>query len=435
MSINKQTFRISNLELDYVFTCFNQSPILHMCRHLISSQLLNNGIQFCYGKCKEKNVDMNAQRELLVEEKWVPFCCDLIDSILCYGFAVVHIGEYPNILKIGTYWIKISVEKEGFDWKVYKRASVDEEMENTYVFSVYDPMMDGTINSPVRKVIPRLLFLKKMRESATLMEQNRAHPIVYSEIKEGQNQGEKEGVDYDFYANAGVSETNAEFKYSRNKNAVSLLNQQKDLFDQYLGKKHAMVANKNLTNVIPLPLGHQMKAPPMNTGRTDLVMLHKTIEEEVCATLGVPRSMIISDSGGGLNTGSNNQESVHETFMHTLMFWKKKLGTILSDIYNILYIDDLKKKIDFKQEKDPFKAKKEYSVNVYFPVTPFVTNESLRLLYEQGIISWKKYATYALMNVSLPIEDMEDGPPEIDQLLFEKPKEDVAQPPAKKQKV
>ena len=38
------------------------------------------------------------------------------------------------------------------------------------------------------------------------------------------------------------------------------------------------------------------------------------------------------------------------------------------------------------------------------------------------------------MNVSLPLEDMEDGPPEIDDLLFEKPKEENSPPPAKKQK-
>lgn len=432
MSIEKQTFRINSLNMDYIWRCYHQSPVLHMCRHLISSQLLNNGIQFCYGGCKDRGVEMEAQRELLIEEKWVPFCCEVIDSILCYGFVVVHIGEFPSVLKLGTYWIKVIVEPHGYEWKVYKRASVDEEMENVYVFPVYDPMTDGTINSPVYKVIPRLLFLKRMRESAVNMEQNRAFPTVYSEIKEGQNQSEKEGVDYDFYANAGVAETDMNLRYNRNKNAVGILNQQKDLYDKFLGKKHAAIAHKSLSNVVPLPLGHIMKAPPMNTGRNDLVALHKIIEEEVCATIGVPRSMIISDSGGGFQSGGNNEESIHESFMHTLMFWKKKLGNILSDVYNIIYIEELKKKVNFNQESDAFEAKKKHSVTVFFPVTPFVSNDTLRTLYEQGVISWDKYATYALMNVSLPIEDKEKGPPEIDELLFEKPKEETVDAPKKK---
>jgi len=423
-----ESFRINNLTLEYVWRCYHQSPLLHMCRHLISSQLLNNGIKFCYGKCTDRNVEMKAERELLIEEKWVPFCTDLVDSILCFGYAVVHINDYPSVLKLGTYWLKAEISPQGYDWKVYNRGSVDEEMPNTYVFSIYDPLTDGTLTSPIYKIIPRLLFLKKLRECAATMEQSRANPIVYSEIKEGQNVAEKEGVDFDFYADAGASENNREFKYSRNKTAVSLLNQQKDLYDTFLGKRHAEVATKTLNHVIPLPMGHSLKLPSSETGRLDLANIHKIIQEEVCATLGVPRSMIISDTG--MHQGAD-KESIHETFMHSLMWWKKKLGAILSDVYNMIYIDELKKKIDFNKESDPYKAKQMHSVNVYFPVTPFVSNENLRTLYEQGVISWHTYAKYALMNVSLPLDDMQSKPPPIDKHLFEEPKE----PPTKKLKV
>ncbi len=421
-----QSFRLNNHMLDYVWSCFHQSPLLHMCRHLISSQLLNNGIKFCYGNCPDRGVEMAAERQLLIEEKWVPFCTDLIDSILCFGYAVVHINEYPSVLKLGTYWLKVDIEPRGYAWKVYNRGSVDEEMKDTYVFSIYDPLTDGVLTSPVYKVIPRLLFLKKLRETALSMEQQRANPIVYSEVKEGQNVGDKEGVDFDFYADAGAAETSNELKYTRNKTAVSLLNQQKDLYDQYLGKRHARMAQKTLDHVIPLPMGHTLKLPSSETGRNDLVSVHKIIQEEVCATLGIPRSMIISDSG---MTNGADKESIHESFMHTLIWWKKKLGIILSDAYNMIYIDELKKKIDFNKESDPYKAKMLHSVSVYFPVTPFVTNETLRTLYEQGVISWHKYATYALMNVSLPLDDMQDGPPPIDKELFEPTEE-----PQKKKK-
>lgn len=424
------SFRISLHELDYVWNCFHQSPIIHMCSHLITSQLLNNGIRFCEGSCRDNVIDMDAQKELLIEEKWVPFCSELIESILAFGFAVVHVSEFPSVLKLGTYWLKAEILETGYEWKVYKRASVDEVMENTYVFCIYDPLTDGRLNSPVYKVIPRLLFLKRLRETAITMESLRANPTVYSEIKENQSQSAKEGTDFENFADAHAAETNDLYKFRRNKQQVDILNKQKDLYDQYMGVRKHRYVQKSLENVVALPIGHVLKAPPMNTGRTDLSNLHKIIEEEVCATLGVPRSMIISDAGGGLNSGSVNTESTHETFMHTLIWWKKKVGIILSDLYNIIYIEELKEKI--KNESDPYEAKKKHSVNVYFPVTPFVKNETLRQLYEQGVISWHKYAMYALMNVSLPVEDMEDNPPEIDQLLFEKPKEDKGTLPAAK---
>ena len=76
--------------------------------------------------------------------------------------------------------------------------------------------------------------------------------------------------------------------------------------------------------------------------------------------------------------------------------------------------------------------KRQFKVNVYFPVTPFVSNDELRKLYEQGIISWKSYGEYALRNISLPISDLQAKAPEIDQLLFEKPK--VEKPAAKGEK-
>ena len=79
------------------------------------------------------------------------------------------------------------------------------------------------------------------------------------------------------------------------------------------------------------------------------------------------------------------------------------------------------KEVDFKKEKNAYEAKKKYRVQVFFPVTPFVPNEQLRRLYEQGVISWDSYATYALRNTSLPLSDKMKGPPPVDELLFQKP--------------
>ena len=89
--------------------------------------------------------------------------------------------------------------------------------------------------------------------------------------------------------------------------------------------------------------------------------------------------------------------------------------------------------IKIKKTDDVNELKKKYKVKVYFPVTPFVSNDELRKLYEQGIISWKSYGQYALRNISLPLEDLEKKAPPIDALLFEKPKEKVEQPKGAKE--
>ena len=45
------------------------------------------------------------------------------------------------------------------------------------------------------------------RETCVDMELRRANPYVYSEIKENNSSQRTEGVDYDFYADAGATES------------------------------------------------------------------------------------------------------------------------------------------------------------------------------------------------------------------------------------
>jgi hypothetical protein len=259
------------------------------------------------------------------------------------------------------------------------------------------------------------------------MEFRRANPMVFGEIKDQSSSNRTEGVDYDFYADAGATESRDDMQYSRNKSAVAMLNKQKELYEQYMGRKAAVKAQATLDSVIQLPSGQHVVNAQMTSGRSDLVNLHKIIQEEVCSVIGVPRSMMFADSG--IHRGDS--EGIHDSFMHTLLWYKKKLGVMLSDIYNTLFTEKIMKDVDFSKEKNAYEAKKKHKVQAFFPITPFVPNTELRILYEQGVISWDSYATYALRNVSLPIEDKLKAAPPKDELLFEKPEPKEAKIPGK----
>lgn len=416
----EKSFIVSSNEMEYVYNSYHNSTLLQMCRQMINTHLLNNGIEFCKGGCKKK-MQMDAELEEMVDEKWIPFCADAIDSILCFGFCVVIFeGNYPSIMKQGTYRLKVNIERNEYIWHVLSVDEADTEIPNTFVFNHFglEPRIDGKLASSIAKVIPRLMFLKRIRETCVDMELRRANPFFFSEIKEQNSTQRLEGVDYDFYADAGATENRDDMSFSRNKSAVEMLEKQKELYEQYLGRAAAVKAQSTLNNVVQLPMGHHVVNPAMTTGRGDLVNIHKLVQEEICAVVGVPRSMMFADSGG---IHRSDDEGIHDSFMHTLLWYKKKLGVMLSDIYNRLYTEKIMKEVDFTKEKNAYEAKKKYMVQVFFPVTPFVPNAQLRLLYEQGVISWDSYATYALRNTSLPLSDKQKGPPPIDALLFEKP--------------
>lgn len=431
------SFRITPDKFKYLHDCYVQSPILHMCSHLISTQLLNNGIAFCKGGCKSNRMEETPQMQAETEDIWIPFTHELITHVLCFGFAVVCVEEgLPKLLNIGHFVLQVSVTLTSYEYKVMTPTAVDEEIPNCIVFDHFGHRLTskGQFTSIVHKVVPRLLFLKRLRETALAMEQRRAENLVFTEAIESNKSTEsREGVDYDFYADSNTSQISEELKYQRNKMNVSILNQQMDLYDQYLNRSHARKAEKTLQNVVPLPSGQHMVLPPSQTGRGDLSGLHKTIIEDVCATLGVPRSIIMAESTGGLGGGGDN-EGKHEVFQATVLAWKKKLSVVLSHVYNVLHSEEIKgnvmKEIN-KTKSDMYEAKLKHSVKVFFPVTPFVTNEMLRTLYEQGVIDFKTYAKYAVSNISLPIEDLnkkylKNGPP-IDEMLFEKPPTPVQQ--------
>jgi hypothetical protein len=406
--------------MDFIWNSFHNSCLLQMCRQMINTHLLNNGITFCKNGCRGKAVKVDAELEELIDDKWIPFCSDAIDCILCFGFVVVsYQDKYPSVLKLGTYRLKVNVIDNQYEWQVMEVNDADQPMENVEVFNHFglEPRIDGNMTSVVAKILPRLLFLKQLRESCVDMEIRRSDPHVYAEVKDQSSGNRTEGVDYDFYADAGASEARDDMQYSRNKTAVQMLNKQKELYEEYMGRAAAVKATRKLDNVVSLPSGQHVVNPQMTTGRSDLVNLHKIIQEEVCSVIGVPRSMMFADSG--IHRGDS--EGIHNSFMHTLLWYKKKLGVMLSDIYNKIFTEKIMSEVDFSKQKDVYEAKRKHKVQAFFPITPFVPNSELRTLYEQGVISWDAYATYALRNVSLPIEDKLKDPPPKDELLFEKP--------------
>lgn len=417
--------RVNMDEMLLLRTCYRQSPMIQMCRQMIANQLLNNGVKFCQGGCNNNPVMFGEKDDDNIDDRWCPFAADVIDSVMCYGFVVVHMGaEYPSVLRLETYWLKVGIKDNDLEFFVYEKGAAEKIMPNVAVFHHFgfDVSLTGSVNSLVSRVLPRLQFLKKMRQSAVYMEIQRSEPKYFSEVKDsGNNQAAREGIEFDFYADANAAETSDTMKFQRNKTAISMLSAQRDLYEGYLNANHAAKASAALENVTQLPMGHSVKNSQTSTGRGDFVNIHKIMQEEICATFGVPRSMMFSDSSAKTSTDT---VGTHMTFQNTLLWWKKKLSLVLSETYNSLNSEKIVEKIDIKREHDIDELKRKYKVNVYFPVTPFVTNDDLRKLYEQGVISWTSYGEYALRNISLPIDDLQPKAPEIDELLFEKPKEE-----------
>ena len=62
----EKSFIINSTDMEYLYNSFHNSTVLQMCRMMLNSHLLNNGIEFCKGDCKD-SMELNAELQSLVE--------------------------------------------------------------------------------------------------------------------------------------------------------------------------------------------------------------------------------------------------------------------------------------------------------------------------------------------------------------------------------
>ena len=199
----------------------------------------------------------------------------------------------------------------------------------------------------------------------------------------------------------------------RNASQIAQLKRQQDMFDNYYTAPAPETHNQVLERVTPLPAGQKITNIPLQTGRGDLIAMRKAYQDAVCGIMGVPRSMVMADSG----QYKGDSEGTHRTFQSTIKYWKDKLSKLAEDVYSIVYEKNLTKQIMGElskrkrcDEDNIYALKKKIKCTIDFPVTPFTSNAELYNYYQQGVIPWEKYVGYVHQNTSMPCETIPPDP-------------------------
>lgn len=372
---------------------YMRDNLLHMCRNMIFHHLMKNGIQFEKNK---KVFEPPIEISDTFSEYWETFVKDALDSALCLGFVVVSILEddtkrkYPSVVRPDLYELHYRVTQNKYE---YWLSSSNIDVDNTFVYTHFGEhaLPNGELTSAVARVMGRSLFLKELRFTTLIMEKNKSNPDYFSEVVETSNKERHEGVDYDFFADTAEDDPATDMQFERSKANVEILMRQQELYHQYMGRGSKQV--KNLRNITQLPNGQHVVPTAQNTGRQDITQIHKILQEEICSGMGVPRSLMIGDS-----LFKSDTEGVTDTFKHTILFWKKTLSYMCTDLYQKLYVDIKKLKV----YKNVYASKVKHQILVVFPVHPYISFEELDYLYKNGVIGWEIYSKHCLQNTSIP---------------------------------
>jgi hypothetical protein len=416
-TINPKELSISSEQMDIVHKYFWNIPTIQMCRNMIRQHLFCNGIDY-KGKSGANAANFSQH---IMEDFWLPFCEDALDSIITYGFVVWRtrkIGDtvVPIVCLKDTYRLTI-VENDGvIEYKVYDKSEKNNEiLKGAYVYDEfgYRPEVNGNLMSMLHTLMPDIQYYFTMLNCMVQLEKKRVRPPILTQLQArggGGNTGENEGIDYDFYADADIADAEEESKYKRNRQAVEALKHQQKLYDEFFDMnvdEDNFDAPSILDQMVPIPSGQTIASYPLQQGRNDLPNILKQLQDTICGVLGVPKSMIMSDT-----PHKSDAVGTHQMFQTTIVWWKRQMSEMCQMIYNIINAKELSNQVGDKlanrsseaDSKDIYLMTKKMSSRITFPTTPFTTNEELYNLYTQGVIEWKTYCTYISRNTSIPMD-------------------------------
>lgn len=215
-----------------------------------------------------------------------------------------------------------------------------------------------------------------------------------------------EGIAYDYYADGDMQDLSDQNKFRRNRSNVQQLSQQQSMYDQFFssGTSAPSTGGNVLENVVTLPMGQRIVNMPHQTGRGDLVAQLKMHEDTICGIMGVPRSLIMSDT-----PHKSDSEGTHQTFQKTIMSWKHHIETACIHVYNIIYAENIKGQLMQAMTKkrkrsvaDVYALKKRMQVEITFPISPFMSHDQLYIHYQRGVLPWDTYVEHACAQGCLP---------------------------------
>ena len=368
---------------------------------MISHKLLTNGIDFT--KNNKKFVPPLAVKDA-VQEYWFLFVETFIDQVTAFGFAMVCIvkdsagRKYPQVVDPNLVNVSVEITNGARSFIVESTELNPDEILIYDQFGFHPHIAGGIgmISSLAWKVNPYIKFLHTLRRDCVQMENNKSSPQFFSEVSDTSRE-RQEGVDFDYYADADASEISEDMQYSRNKVNIEILNKQKQLYNEHMGNNNA--AHK-LDNIVQLPSGHNIVQTPQNTGRQDIVQIHKVMQEIICTTLGVPRAMLVADG-----QYSSSTDGVEMMFASTLNWWRQQIQTTITDLYTKIYFTKT------KLHKNIYLAKQRQQVKLVLPTTVEVDIDKVTMAYEMGVIDWKTYSLVIVQQLQLPESGRNKSPP------------------------
>ena len=405
---------LNTKEIQHAVNFMYKTPMTYTCRNVIHHHLFGNGILFSH---RRGRIRPDPHMQEIMNDFWLPFCKNMLDSALTMGIAVIRIVQMEDGLRV-----PICLEPNACRIKLTHNlglreyVAIDDQQQvipDSIVLDIfgYSPSSHGGLRSVMSNLIPRIQYMNMIMGTALTMERKRSSPVIMTEAVDTKTDN-VEGINYDYYADGDMQDASDANKFQRNRSNVAQLAHQQAMYDAFFsgGLSTPSTGSAVLDNVVTLPIGQKIVNMPQQTGRGDLVNIIKSHEDAICAVMGVPRSLFMSDT-----PHKSDAEGTHQTFQKTILSWKTSIQTACEQVYNTIYADAIKTQLMAAMGKkrkrkpdvaDVYALKKRLQVEIVFPISPFIGIEQLHMHYARGVLPWDTYVEHACAAAGLPHQPM-----------------------------
>jgi len=400
---------------------YNTTPVVYMCRRMLVSSLLSGGIQ-----CEQDGRPASEAFQAVLQRHWIPFVRDLIDAYFMFGFCPVRVvktakparrGEkaclIPIVPPFGVYDAEVRVDPSDYHQTLHflpKRGATVEGGEDANVHMlVSDDGMPNVVctthRSRVSTLVAQFRWMERMKTYALQAEHIRSHPPLITQDSPDKRPINETVASEAFADPVELFAEHEERRYRKNASNMNALRQQRSMVadlnrtrraeDQVHvvgfgeGAGSVTLAQTYEDNTYHVPDGTQVAAQaPMPQARADLTDLERMRVDVVCATFGVPKSLIMTESGRPNASGANEMD--YRMLRRTMESLAACISRALTATYALVYGgDDL--------------------AELTLPFIPLTTSESVQLVYDAGVISKETQGKYLMLTCGLPLLDLDLG--------------------------
>ena len=170
--------------------------------------IYSNGILFNH---RRGRVRPDPHMQEIMTDYWLPFCKDVLDSVMIQGIAICRIVtmddglQVPVALEPNTCNIYLK-----YNLGVREYIAMDDqhnEIPETIVLDSFgfSPTSSGRVCSLVCNLLPTVRYMNTLLGTSLSMEQTRANPKILTEAVELKSDN-VEGIQYDYYADGDMQD-------------------------------------------------------------------------------------------------------------------------------------------------------------------------------------------------------------------------------------